>query len=257
MHKSLTPISKSLYWVLLVVFSIQLSAQDFPPKQSPPQLVNDYIELLNKSEKSRLEAKLRAYRDTTSTEIAVVIMATTKGDDVNLYAAELAQEWGIGKDGKDNGLIILVAKEDRNMAIQNGYGLEEKLTDFETKLIIEDYILPRFKQDQYYEGINDGTDQIFNLLAGTFKGKPEGKSKKGSYLPFLLLIALFLIFMFKGGRGKGGRNGGRRGGFGGIWIGGMGSSGGFGGGFGGGSSGGGFGGFGGGSFGGGGASGSW
>ncbi len=236
---------------LLGSIPASLPAQRFPEKMNPPRLVNDYISLLSGQENALLEQKLLRYTDTTSTEIAVVIVSTLNGEDPNLYAAELGAAWGVGRKGKDNGLVFLVAKEDRKMAIQNGYGLEEKLTDLETKQIIEDYVIPAFKKDAYYTGIDRGTDQIFKLLNGTFEGKPNRKrtKKPAQFLPFLLIVILLVVFMSRrGGRGRGGYRGG-----GGYWIGGFGgsgSSGGFGGG-------GGFGGFGGGSFGGGGASGSW
>ncbi len=238
----------------LLLISIFTLGQDRFPKPTG-NLVNDYAGLLNSSQQQRLEEKLLRYTDSTSTEIAVVIIKTLNDEDPNLYAAELGQEWGVGRKGKENGLVFLVAVDDREMAIQNGYGLEPVLTDAKTKLLIEDYIIPHFKRGEYYEGIDEGTDQIFKLLAGEFKGKGNRKPKGRKGIPFFALIVLAIIIIsFFRGRGRGGRGGYHGGG--GYWIGGFGggmggSSGGFGGG------GGGFGGFGGGSFGGGGASGSW
>lgn len=245
-------------FLLLFAFAGQLSAQEsrFPKPMNPPRLVNDFTGTLSKSETAQLENKLLRYNDSTSTEIAVVIVQSIHDEDPNLYAAELGEKWKVGRKGKDNGLVFLVAVGDRKMAIQNGYGLEEKLTDLETKLIIDNYITPEFKKGNYYKGIDRGTTQIFKLLNGTFKGKPNrrSKNKRENYLPFILIIALFIYF-FARKKGGGGRKGGYRGG-GGYWIGGFGGSS-FGGGSSGGFGGGGFGGFGGGSFGGGGASGSW
>jgi uncharacterized protein len=253
--------TKHFLFTLLLFFACagQLLAQQkrFPEKMSPPRLVNDYAGVLSKAENRQLEQKLLLYSDSTSTEIAVVVVNSINDEDPNLYAAELGQNWGVGRKGKDNGLVFLVAVQDRKMAIQNGYGLEDKLTDLETKLIIDNYITPEFKKKNYYVGIDRGTTQIFKLLNGTFEGKPNRRKNdnRGNYLPFILIIALFVYFIARGKKGGGGRGGYRGGG--GYWIGGFG-----GGGFGGGSSGGfggggGFGGFGGGSFGGGGASGSW
>lgn len=237
-----------------LLLSISLFSQRFPTVADPPKLVNDFADVLSAAEEGSLEAKLVTYSDTTSTEIAVVIVNTINDEDPNLYAAELGEEWGVGRKGKDNGLVFLVAVDDRDMAIQNGYGLEGQLTDAETKMIIENYILPQFKKGDYYAGINNGTDQIILLLAGEFKGSGNrggGEPTKGPpvFLIFLIFIILFTIF-----RKRKGRRGNLRGG-GGYWIGGLGGLGSSGGGssFGGG----GFGGFGGGSFGGGGASGSW
>lgn len=222
--------------------------------------MHDFAEILDANQEASLNNFLIGYADTTSTQIVIVTMANIGGDDPNLYAAELGEKWGVGSKGADNGLILLVAIEERKVAIQNGYGLEPYLTDAKSRLIIENYIIPAFKQDDYYEGIQQGTVQIVNLLQGKFEGTPpKGSGKKGpaSYLPFLLIIILFFIFFRYRNRGGGPGRGGYRSGAGGIWLGGMGggSFGGGGGSFGGG---GGFsGGFGGGGFGGGGASGSW
>lgn len=227
----------------------------FPEKQN--RLVNNYTSVLKDSQEAQLERKLRDYADSSSTQICVVIIETTSGEDPNLYAAELGEEWGVGQKGFDNGMVILVAVEDRNIAIQNGYGLEPYLTDLRSQQIIDQYILPRFKEGNYYAGLDQGTNQVFKLLNGTFEGKPARPSKKkkrSSRFIFLIIIAIIILSrIFKGRGGRGGGIG-RGAAYGGYWMGGLGghshSSGGFGGG-------GGFGGFGGGSFGGGGASGSW
>lgn len=247
---------KHIAAILLLFFSLAVAGQRFPEPPNPPQLVNDFADALSPAEESRLESKLVAYSDTTSTEIAVVLLNSINDEDPNLYAAELGEAWGVGRKGKDNGLVFLVALDDREMAIQNGYGLEARLTDYETKLIIENYIIPEFKQGNYYAGIDRGTDQIILLLAGEFEGSGNRRGEDGRKGIPVFVIIVFLIILFSIFRRRG-RGGGYRGG-GGYWIGGMGgfgSSGGFGGG--GSFGGGGFGGFGGGSFGGGGASGSW
>lgn len=248
---------KSLKFLLpLLLLAATVFGQRFPQRPNPPKLVNDFAEVLAPQRKAQLEEKLLRYNDTTSTEIAVVIVKTINDEDPNLYAAELGEEWGVGRKGKDNGLVFLVAVDDRKMAIQNGYGLEGTLTDLETKLIIEDYVIPEFKKGDYYAGIDEGTDQIIKLLAGEFEGKPNRKSK-GKRFPWVAIVIFGIIVMMslrkKGGGGRG--SGGYRGG-GGYWIGGFGGGSSFGGSS-GGFGGGGFGGFGGGSFGGGGASGSW
>lgn len=237
-----------------LVISVLALGQRFPEQPNPPQLVNDFAEVIDPGKEARLEQKLLRYSDTTSTEIAVVIVKSLNGEDPNLYAAELGQEWGVGRKGKDNGLVFLVAVDDQKMAIQNGYGLEPVLTDAATKIIIEEYVLPEFRQGDYYAGIDSGTDQIFKLIAGDFQGSGNRRGAEKSF-PFIgVVILLIILFTLFGRRRRRGFGGYHRGG--GVWIGGMGgglggSSGGFGGG------GGGFGGFGGGSFGGGGASGSW
>ena len=244
----------SLVFYLPLLLGAQTGRFPEPIKKGFP--VHDYAKVLSPNEVNTLTQKLLSYGDTTSTQIVVVIIKELHGEDPNLYAAELGQTWEVGQKGKENGLVILIAVKDRKMAIQNGYGLEDKLTDLETKIIIDEYITPAFKKGNYYQGIDRGTDQIFKVLNGSFEGSGNkgGKQKINKFIPFLLILVFFIIFFTRGN--KGGRGGGYRGG-GGYWIGGFGG-GGFGGGSSGGFGGGGFsGGFGGGSFGGGGASGSW
>lgn len=244
-----------LTFVLAFILSASLFAQDNCIPDRANKLVNDYTNTLTVDEIKQLEQKLVAYNDTTSTQIAIVILPNLCGGDANMLAVEIAHKWGIGQANKDNGCIILMSMEEgnRKIAIQNGYGLEEYITDGITKRIIEQIIIPEFKQNNYYAGLNNGTTAIMQLLAGNFEG--SGPKEKGMPLGTIIFLILLFIFIFFN-RNKGGRGGGLRGG-GGYWIGGFGSGGmgGSGGGFSGG--GGGFGGFGGGGFGGGGASGSW
>lgn len=233
-----------------------LLAQEFPEKIIPPVLVSDYANLLSPGEKSTLESKLLAYEDTTSTQIAIVIINSTDGQEINQYTVELAHKWGIGRGGEDNGCLVLVAVDDRKLSIQNGYGLEEYLTDYQTKLIIENDITPYFKNSNYYECLDHGTDAIFKTLAGTYQGSGTKRPEKPNFIPLIVIAIIVIILMFSKNKGGGG-NGGR--GSSSIFFFPMGSGrtyggGGFGGG---GFGGGGFGGFGGGGFGGGGASGGW
>ena len=243
---------------------------EIPEKPKFQTSVYDYINLLSKSEKAQLESKLIRYSDTTSTQIVVAIIASTEGENINYLAANWGEAWGIGQAKEDNGVLMLLAREDRRISIQSGKGVEYLLTDLMGKRIIEQIIIPEFRKGDYYAGLDKGADYIFKTLQGEFKGKR--KPRKEDFDPsFIVIIVVFIfvlliIFGSKNGGGKGGRryrrtatdsildtiiltNMGRRsGGFGG-WGG---SSGG--GSFGGGGFGGGFGG---GSFGGGGASGGW
>lgn len=253
-----------LFFALLLGLVSQAQLK-IPEKPSFIPPVIDSTNTLSSQEKNDLYKKLAIYSDSTSSEIFVMIVSTTQGEDINRYATDLGQKWQIGQKGKDNGIVLLIAKDDRKMSIQNGYGVEHLLTDALSRRIIETVIKPRFKQNQYYEGIDEGTNAIFKVLKGEFKN--DKTKSEGSILPILLIILFVVIFIILASKNKG--NSGNSGGFGGpdlgdiIILSRMGRGGGFGGGsfgggFGGGSSGGGFGGFGGGgSFGGGGASGSW
>jgi len=258
--------------VLFVGLSIPQSvfAQfDIPPVPKEQTSVYDYVGLLSENQKSSLEQKLIRYSDTTSTQIVVAIISTTKGENIGLLAPKWAQQWGIGQAKEDNGVFILLASDDRQIWISPGYGVEDKLTAGIVGELTRNIIIPEFKNGDYYAGLDKGSDAIFEILNGTYKGTRQA-SKTKEFPPKLFFI-LFIIFIFiiisiiKNRRGGGGYGGRRRGGgfsildaiilsrMGRGGFGGGRSGGGFGG-----SSGGGFGGgFGGGGFSGGGAGGSW
>ncbi|TAI48107.1 TPM domain-containing protein [Flagellimonas allohymeniacidonis] len=239
-----------------------------PKKPSQQTSVYDYVNLLQSSQKKTLEQKLIRYADSTSTQIVVAIISSTEGENINFLGAQWGQKWGIGQADEDNGILILLAKDDRRIAINTGYGVESTLTDLMSKRIIESVIIPEFKKGDYYGGLDKGADAIFQVLTGQFKedrtfGENQGFPIK-ALLPIIIFIVILIILSRKNRNNRGGR-GGRDSGFD-IWdiiiLSNMGrggyrgsSKGGFGsGGFGGGGFGGGFGG---GGFGGGGASGGW
>jgi uncharacterized protein len=254
---------KKLLPFLLLLISYASWAQDIPPVPNPPKLVNDFTGTLTRDQEQSLENKLRQFDDSTSTNIVVVIVKTTNGTDVADYALELGRKWGVGQKENNNGVVLLIAKDDRKLNISVGYGLEKVLSDVTSKQIIDYTIVPNFKGDDYYRGIEEGTDAIIQAVKGEYKAPANYKKRKssGGIGRFIFIIVLIIIFLaVSGGKGGGGSFMSRRGhaawtignillnsgrGGGGGWSGG------------GGSSGGGFGGFGGGSFGGGGSSGSW
>jgi uncharacterized protein len=255
--------------MLLGLFAaLSSAAQNIPPRPNPPRLVNDLAGMMQAGEAEQLERKLVAYNDSTSSQIAVVTVPTLDGDDIADYAQQLYEKWGIGQKGKNNGILVLVAQQEHTARIQTGYGLEGAVPDAIAKRIISNTLVPAFKQNQYYAGLDRATDQLISLAKGEYKAdpsdvrQPRSRGRSGSGIPFWLIVGVMvLIFIMLRNRGGGG--GGRRsGGFGGGFIPPIIFGGGFGGGGGGGwggggGGGGGFGGFGGGSSGGGGASGSW
>ena len=219
-------------------------------------------------EVSALEQKLVAYNDSTTSQIAVVTVPTLDGNDIADYAQKLYQSWGIGSKNNNNGILVLVAIKERQARIQTGYGLEGAVPDALAKRIISNTLVPAFRQNQYYAGLDRATDQLIALAKGEYKADPAQTQRSrgrhdrtGSGAGFWIIIGILVIVFLLRSRGGGGGRGGR-GGLGGGFMppiifgdfsGGRGV---FGGG-GGGGGGGGFGGFGGGSSGGGGASGSW
>ena len=254
---------------LLLIFSLLTcfgvfaqSDKDVPDKPNPPRLVNDYTGTLTAAQVEALEQKLVQYDDSTSNQVVVVIINTLGDFDVSDYARVLGRKWGVGGKEFNNGVILLVAKSDRKLRIEVGYGLEGAIPDITAKSIIDNDLTPNFKEENYYRGIDQATNSIIKAAAGEYKAPAGYRNKKGKGIPLntiiIILIILFVLFR-GGGRNTGGTYSSRRGsrGMGGFpwWIGPF--TGGGGGGGGGWSGGGGGGGFGGGSFGGGGASGSW
>lgn len=248
--------------ILLVVLLLQgfAWAQKLPDRPNPPKLVNDFTGTLAPDQAAALERRLVTFDDSTSTQIAVVLINTTDGYEISQYATDLGRKWGVGGKEWNNGVVLLIAKDDRKMNIATGYGAEGALPDITAKHIIDDIIRPSFKADDYYGGINAGVTAMMKALQGEYKA-PAGYNKRGKGLSAgkIIMIVIFIIIFLaaSSGGGRGGSFMSRRGhrGVGNApiwWIGGLGGGGGSGGG-----GGGGFGGFGGGSFGGGGASGSW
>jgi len=220
-------------WITLSLLFLALlgSAQIekvIPPAPNPPRLVVDLTNTLSPDQLQALEAKLVAYDDSTSNQIAVVLIPTTGDFEISEVAYQLGRKWGVGNKENNNGVVLLVAKNDRKVFIAPGYGLEGAIPDAIAKRIVENEIVPNFREQDFYRGIDFGVDVIF------FKSRKGGGGS------------------FMSGRGYRNWNGPST-----MWfppthIGGGSRGGGFGGG-----GGGGFGGFGGGSFGGGGAGGSW
>jgi uncharacterized protein len=259
---------KKILLGLIFCFTCNFSfSQNFPAK--PNTLVNDYTGTLTSEEIRSLEQKLVAFDDSTSIQVAVVLIKSLEGYEINDYGYQLGRAWGIGRKDKNTGVLVLAAIGDRKISIQTGYGMEGVLPDAITKRIIENEIKPNFRNGAYFQGINAATDAIISYTKGEYKNTKSKNAPGGGFpvgLIILIIIVVIISLIGKGGNGGGGRNViGGRGSADLLWwtlLAGLGNSG-RGGGFGGGGSGGfgggggGFGGFGGGSFGGGGSSGSW
>ncbi|MFT3793792.1 MAG: TPM domain-containing protein [Flavobacterium sp.] len=255
---------KTAVVVCLLLVQLGWAQFDIPEKPSFQTSVYDYANLLNPSEKSQLEQKLIRYSDSTSTQMVVITIESLKNEEVLNLATKWGHAWGFGQKDKDNGVIILVAKNERKIAIAPGYGLEDRLTAGQGGEIIRNIITPEFKAGSYYNGLDKGADALFDVFKGKYKGTRQ--QDHGGGIPVIVFVIIFIIILAiitrkrGGGGGSGNRGGGfdladmiilsslGRGGFGGGSSGG-GFSGGGGGGFGGG--------FGGGGFSGGGSSGSW
>lgn len=262
------PSLKRFFLFFLLGLNVLLSAQNIPKKPAVVYPVYDEAGILSEQEKETLNQKLIKFSDSTSTEIEVIIIPTTGGQDVNFLATMYGEQWKIGQKEIDNGIVFLIATNDHTMSIQQGRAVEPFLTASVAGQIMDYLVTPAFKQGQWFVGIDRGTSAIMEAVQGKFKPiKKKSEDEDGGLSTFQIMLIIFAIMMVlnffsKNSRGSGNSDDdddvglsrrGRRvypGGFFPFPIGG--------GGFGGGSGGGGFGGFGGGgSFGGGGASGGW
>lgn len=257
---------KKLYTFLIFLLVVCAQAQfTIPEKPSFQTSVYDYAKILNENQKIQLEEKLIKYSDSTTTQIVFISIDDLKGEDIGLLAPKWAHTWGIGQKDKDNGVILLMSKNDREIWISPGYGVEDRLTAGITGEIVRNEIIPEFKAGDYNAGLNKGVDAIFRVLTGKYKGTRIEDAEDFSPLMFFLILFIILILIIIISKSKN-NGGGNTGSFGGgsslddfIILSRMGRGGSFGGGsfggggFGGGSSGG----FGGGGFSGGGAGGSW
>ena len=234
-----------------LLFCLPALALEVPDR--PAGRVDDRTGTLTPDQIATLERKLAAFEQETTNQIAVLLIPSLGGDSLEDYSIRLAEKWKVGQKGRNNGVILLVVKNDRKLRIEVGYGLEGALPDALSGTIIRDEIAPRFRNGQFFEGVEAGVKAIMAATKGEYKPAAKKKgSPLDSWLPLLIMGAFLVFFLLAASKARRGQyhSGGSRG-----WASGGGF---FGGGGGGGFSGGGgdFSG-GGGDFGGGGSSGSW
>lgn len=244
--------------LLLLLLACALNAHAQPDFPELTGRVVDRAEILDDQIESRLTQKLEAHEQATTEQVVVVTLQDLQGNAIEEYGYQLGRHWGIGQEDDDNGALLIVAMEEREIRIEVGYGLEGRLTDAQSSVIISQIISPAFKQGDYARGITEGAEAMIQVLGGepmpvsaTPSADSQATDPRGP--ASLLFFVMFAIVMMIARGGGGGRGRGGRGLLTGALLGaalGRGGSGG--GGFGGGGFGGG-----GGGFGGGGASGGW
>jgi uncharacterized protein len=242
--------------IFLLGTTFAFSQFTVPKKPDFQTSVYDYANVLSANEKAQLEEKLIKYSDSTTTQIVFISTETINNEDIGILTPRWAQEWGIGDAKKDNGILILLAKQERKIYIAPGYGVEDRLVAGINGEIIRNIIIPEFKAGSFYNGLDKGADAIFEVLKGKYKGVRQETQEGIPLSTILFFIFIFIVIMMiisknknnggnSGNRGGGGpslldmiilsnmgRSGG--GGFGGSSGGGFSGGGGFGGGFGGG-----------------------
>lgn len=230
---------------LQVVGGFRAAGAEIPPK--PPTFVTDYANVTTPQFRSKLSAELEAFEGSDSTQIlAVVFRSLPAGEDLESYTHRIAEGWGVGQKGKNNGAVLFLFVEDRRLRIEVGYGLEPRLTDALSGAIIQ-AMVPALRSGNYEGAVRTGVTSMMAAVRGEFKGAGRGNRLQPGWVSIVVFFIVVSIVARLAGRSRGyvyGR--GARSNWGGGWVvggGGFGGGGGFSGG--------------GGAFGGGGASGSW
>lgn len=159
----------------------------------PAGFVNDFTRTLNAQEKLALEEKLSNFSKTYGNEIAVAIVKDLGGDYIENYAVKLFKDWGVGMKGLDNGALILVAINDRQMRIEVGYGLEGSLTDAQSSWIVNNVMKPAFQAGDYYAGIDGAVDKVISVTQGE---KIPSEKVSGGGLAGLSAEDIFFAIIF-------------------------------------------------------------
>ncbi len=194
--------SKKFIFVVLaivVVFSfvvvVPLFSLDVPPLRGR---INDYANMISPGAKRILNEKLKALEDSDSTQVVILTIPSLKGDNLEEFSMRVVEKWKIGQKGLDNGVLLLVVKNDRKVRIEVGYGLEGRLTDLLAGRIIDYEIIPAFKAGNYDKGFIDGVNAIIAAVKGEYKAsakKPKSsKENNGAkYFPFFILILIVMV----------------------------------------------------------------
>lgn len=165
--------------------------------------VTDLTNTLNPAEAQALDGKLAAWEQQTGNQLVVLLVPTTQPEPIEAYSIRVADAWKIGRKGQDNGALLVVAKDDRKLRIEVGYGFEGSLTDATSRRIIAETIAPAFRQNQYARGIDAGVDQIMAVVdkGEPLAARPPAKSApRGGGIPFeMLFILVFVVVPVLGG----------------------------------------------------------
>src|SRR5688572_1367189 len=165
---------------VLLFVSFFASAQNIPARPNPPRLVNDFAGVLSPGEAQQLGQQLIAYDDSTSNQVAIVLVKTLDDYPIEEYALKLFRDWGVGNKKTNNGIVILAAIDDRKIRIEVGYGLEGAIPDITANHIIQNDIAPSFRSGDYYEGLSKASSSIIKAAAGEYKAPAGYRKKKGS-----------------------------------------------------------------------------
>lgn len=207
----LTTVSVTAVTCVTLFFMPLASAQDFVALPALSTHVTDQVGMLNAGQRATLENVLTNYEKRTGSQIAVVLISSTAPETIEQYSIRLADAWKLGRKGVDDGVILLVAKNNTaglgRLRIETGRGVQGVLTDAQSKRILQDVIAPHFRQDDFYGGLAAGVSVITSLLDKEPFPEPQQGAQKGKngfgWSPFLffILIIIITIARSRGGRG--------------------------------------------------------
>ena len=196
-HRSIPPsrlLALSRQILIAALWSSALLAAEVPVPELRAR-VTDRTATLDQASIAALEERLKAFEDRTGSQIAVLVISTTEPEEIEQYALRVVEAWQLGREGIDDGALLLVALEDRNVRIEVGYGLEGALTDLVSRRIISESILPGFRSGDIPGGIELGVDRMIAVAAGEDLPEPQSDWDPGplaglrGLLPFLLIVA--------------------------------------------------------------------
>jgi len=186
-------IGKILVFISICLLSAAIAEVKFP---SPSGFVNDYAKVLSAQQKRELDSVVAGLKKKTGAELAIAIVKSVAPLDSKLYAVKLFEKWGIGEKGKDNGVLLLLAMEEKRVEVEVGYGLEGLLTDAMAGRILDTYAVPNFKKGEFGVGIVETARAISKVIGGEeipLAATPAGKGKEAS--PFFLVVIIAVIIL--------------------------------------------------------------
>lgn len=198
-------------WLAALAGLLAAASLAFPPavlgQVAVPPLtarVTDLTGTLTAEQKSTLEQRLAAFEARKGSQVAVLMLPSTKPEEIEQYALRVGEAWKIGRKGTDDGVILVVAKDDRRLRIEVGYGLEGAISDAVAKRVISETITPKFKTGDFYGGISDGVDRITRLIDGeklpppTGSSSPSSRGSSGGKDPMDYLVFAFFFVLIGG-----------------------------------------------------------
>jgi len=181
---------------MLLLFASGSLRAELVPVPALQKRVTDLTQTLTPEQQSQLESKLAAFEQQKGSQIAVLVIPSTKPEEIEQYSIRVVDAWKLGREKPDDGVLVLVAKDDRKMRIEVGYGLEGAIPDLIAKRIITEVMVPSFRQGDFYGGINHAVDKLIGLVSGEQLPAPApAKANSGGLwdMLYFFLIGGFIV----------------------------------------------------------------